>query len=280
MSSSRDTEQSRRVVLITGASQGIGKTCAAHLARRGWRVFGTYRTSVPAATGANHGVEMIYMNVDDDQSVASGVAGVLEQARRIDAVVNNAGFGLMGSVEDTTVEEAKAQFETNFFGVLRVCRAVLPAMRRQRAGTIVNIGSLAGIIGLPFAGMYSASKFALEGLSESLRFETRPFGIRVVLVEPGDFRTNMVNARRIAAAAVVNDAYRSVFDRMRAQQDREETNAATPEPVARLVERILNDPRPKLHYSVGMWSQRIVVPLRSYLPQRVYQWLAWKLLRL
>jgi NAD(P)-dependent dehydrogenase (short-subunit alcohol dehydrogenase family) len=280
MSLPRKPGPGARTVLITGASRGIGKTCAAHLASRGWWVFGTYRSTVPTPDDAVYGVEMLHMNVDDDASVAAGVAAVLQKAGRIDAVVNNAGYGLMGAVEDTSLEEATAQFETNFFGVLRVCRAVLPAMREQGRGTIINIGSLAGIIGLPFAGMYSASKFALEGLSESLRFETRPFGIRVVLVEPGDFRTNMVNSRRIAAAAETNKAYRTVFVRMRAQQDREESTAPLPVPVAQLIERILDHPRPKLHYSVGMWSQRIVVPLRSYLPQRVYEWLAWKLLRL
>ena len=277
MSSSSGIQRPSRVALITGASSGIGKACALHLASRGWRVFGTYRDSPPSLGGP---VEMIPMNVDLDQSVSEGVAAVLDKAGRIDAVVNNAGIAVIGAVEDTAIEEAKAQLETNFFGVLRVCRAVLPALRSQGAGYIVNIGSLAGIIGLPFLGMYSASKFALEGLSESLRFETRPFGIHVVLIEPGDFQSQMTERRRIAAATQTNDAYRAVFTKFKDQQEHSEHTAPTPEPVARLLERILNHPRPKLHYPVGMLSQRIAVPMRSYLPQRMYEWLAWRLLGL
>ena len=136
------------------------------------------------------------------------------------------------------------------------------------------------MIGLPFCGLYSASKFALDGLSESLRFELRPFGIHVVVVQPGDFRTGMTQTRQVAAASATNDAYREVFARFKHLQDRGEAEAPTPEPVARLVEWILNHPRPKLRYSVGMLGQRIVVPLKSYLPQRAYEWLAWRLMGL
>ncbi len=218
------------------------------------------------------------MNVDDTGSVEAGVAAVLKRAGRIDAVVNNAGFALAGSIEDTSIDEAKAQLETNFFGVLRVCRAVLPVMREQGHGYIVNISSLAGTFGLPFAGLYSASKFALEGASESLRFETLAMGIRVVLVEPGDFRTQITERRRIAAAATTDSAYRELFDYFKQKQDTDEAGAPTPEPIALLVEHILNHPRPKLRYPVGMWSQRIVVPLRRILPQRAFEWLACKLM--
>jgi NAD(P)-dependent dehydrogenase (short-subunit alcohol dehydrogenase family) len=270
-------EQSPRVALVTGASSGIGEACARRLAAGGWRVFGTQRGPQLPPAGA---VEMISMNVDDDESVTRGVAAVLERAGRVDALVNNAGFALAGAVEDTSTAEAKAQFETNFFGALRVVRAVLPAMRRQRSGTIVNISSLAGVFGLPFAGLYSASKFALEGLSESLRFETRGFGIRVVLVEPGDFRTRITERRRYAAAAEVNDAYRTLFEQFKKRQDEDETKAAAPEPVARVVERILRHPRPKLRYPVGIPSQRMVVPLRRFLPQWAFEWLACRLMGL
>ncbi len=263
-----------RSVLITGASSGIGLACARHLAARGWRVFGTYRSSQAALDG----VEMIAMDVDDEASVNAGVAAVVERAGGLDALVNNAGFAVAGAVEDTSIDEAKAQLETNFFGVLRVCRAALPVMRRQRHGTIVNISSLAGVFGLPFAGLYSASKFALEGVTESLRLETRRLGIRVVLVEPGDFRTAITQRRRLAAASATNEAYRETFARFQVQQEHDESTAPTPEPVARLVERILNHPNPKLHYPVGMFGQRIVVPLKRFLPQRTFEWFACKVL--
>lgn len=263
-----------RVVLITGASSGIGRACGVHLAARGWQVFGTSRSEQAAAGG----LTMLRMDVDDEPSVNRCVAEVYERAGRIDAVVNNAGYSLIGSIEDTTVEEAKSQFETNYFGALRVCRAVLPIMRAQKRGHIVNISSLAGVFGLPFGGHYSASKFALEGMSEALRYETRRFGIHVSLVEPGDFNTAITASRRVAAAASSNEAYRERFAEMSRKQEHEERSGATPEPIARLVERILNNPRSKLRYPIGKPSQTMVVPLRRWLTQRAFDWLAFRLM--
>jgi NAD(P)-dependent dehydrogenase (short-subunit alcohol dehydrogenase family) len=261
-----------RVVLVTGASSGIGRACAEHLAARGDRVFGAQRR-VPAEGERPAGVEMLAMDVDDDSSVEAAVRAVHAQAGRLDAVVNNAGAAWMGAIEDTSIDEARAQLETNFFGALRVCRAVMPIMRAQGAGYIINISSssLAGILGLPFSGLYSASKFALEGLSESLRLEARRFGIHVVLVEPGDFRTRLPVARRQTAASLASGVYRDAFERFKVQQDKDESAAPTPEPVARLVARILDTAKPRLRYTVGMPAQRIVVPLKRLLPQRLFQ---------
>ena len=271
MSSARFVLSTSRVVLITGATSGIGQACAEHLASAGWRVFGTGR-SVPSAASRDGRVEMVAMDVDDEASVHAGVAAVIAKAGRLDAVVNNAGFSMRGAVEDTAIIEAKALFETNFFGVLRVCRAAMPALRAGGCGYIVNISSLAGIVGLPFSGLYSASKFALEGVSESLRLETRPFGIHVVLVEPGDFRTQIKTNRRLVAPSQ-NSVYRAAFYKFMHKRDQDETTAPTPEPVARLVERILNNRSPKMRYSVGMLGQRILVPLKRFLPQRIFEWL-------
>jgi NAD(P)-dependent dehydrogenase (short-subunit alcohol dehydrogenase family) len=259
-----------RVVLITGATSGIGRACAEHLAAAGWRVFATGR-SVRSASIADGRIEFVEMNVDDEASVHGAVATVIAKAGRLDAVVNNAGFALMGAVEDTDISEARAIFETNFFGVLRVCRATLPALRANGGGYIVNIGSLAGVVGLPFGGLYSASKFALEGMSESLRLETRPFGIHVVMVEPGDFRTQIMANRQLAASSQ-SGLYRAAFDKFMHKRRQDEANAPTPEPVARLVERILNDRGPKMRYAVGKYSQRIVIPLKRFLPQQIFEW--------
>jgi NAD(P)-dependent dehydrogenase (short-subunit alcohol dehydrogenase family) len=261
-----------KVVLVTGASAGIGKCCAEHLRTCGYRVFGTSRRPPPAAAQAP-AVEMIATDVDDDRSVADGVRAVVEKAGRLDAVVNNAGWGLMGAVEDTSIEEAKAQLETNFFGALRVCRAALPVMRRQGGGHIVNVSSLGGVVGLPFSGLYSASKFALEGLSEALRLETWRFGIRVVLIEPGDFRTNFTAARRMTKASSGDSAYREAVERALAAQVEEETNGPGPEPIARLVERVLRSRNPRARYSVGLMRQRIVVPCKRFLPPRLFEWI-------
>lgn len=260
----------QKVVLVTGASSGIGRAVAEHLSGRGHRVFGAQRRALAEPAGSR--VETVAMDVTEEASVQRAVTAVLQRAGRIDAVVNNAGNAIMGAVEDTSLEEAQAQLDTNFFGVLRVCRAVLPVMRAQGGGHIVNISSLAGVLGLPFSGLYSASKFALEGMSESLRLETRGFGIRVALVEPGDFRSDLAATRRIAEAAAKNEAYREAFAHFQAQQEEDEAGAPTPEPVARLVQRILADPNPRLRYSVGMLGQRIVIPLKRLLPQRLFEW--------
>jgi NAD(P)-dependent dehydrogenase (short-subunit alcohol dehydrogenase family) len=254
-----------KVVLVSGASSGIGQAIARHLAARGWRVFGTSRNQANDFDG----VDMLPMDVDDDDSVARAVAAVVEKTGRLDAVVNNAGWALMGPIEDTPMAEAHAQMETNFFGVLRVCRAALPVMREQRAGYIVNISSLGGIFGMPFSGIYSASKFAVEGLSESLRFETRRFGVRVVLIEPGDMRSQLPARRRTVQPVRHASAYQAIFDRFQAKQAQGEAKAPPPDAVAVLVERILRDPRPAMRYSSGMWDQRMVLPLKRWLP---YSW--------
>lgn len=269
MRSANGQERQGKVVLVTGASSGIGKAIAATLAAQGWRVFGASRSRAPVAAP---GVEMIALDVDDDASVERAIAAVLARAGRIDAVVNNAGWAIMGAVEDTAIAEAKAQMETNFFGVLRVCRAVLPAMRRQGGGAIVNISSLSGLFGTPFSGLYSASKFAVEGMSEALRFETRKLGIRVVLIEPGDHMSALAARRRIVAAAATNPAYRDAFARFKAAQEKDEAKAPPPERVAQLVAKVLSLSSPAPRYTVGMLGQRIVAPLKRFLPGRWFEW--------
>ena len=186
----------KKVVLITGASSGIGKTCADYLEALGHKVYGAsrslgHKSSSEVITEEIRGKGWIRvgMDVTNEKSVEQGVAHILKAEGRLDAVINSAGYGISGSVEDTAIEEAYSQFETNFFGVLRVCRAVLPIMRKQKSGCIINMSSIAGIISLPFQGLYCASKFALEGMTEALRLEVKPFGIHVVLIEPGNFRT-------------------------------------------------------------------------------------------
>jgi NAD(P)-dependent dehydrogenase (short-subunit alcohol dehydrogenase family) len=194
------------VVLVTGASSGIGKACAERLFARGCRVYGTSRQAPRALAQVRTSdlapmLRMIPLDVTSDASVDAAVGVVVACEGRIDAVVNNAGFGVAGAAELTTIEEAREQFETNFFGTVRVCRAVLPVMRQQGSGRILNVSSIAGRIGIPFQAFYSASKFAIEGFSEALRMEVAPFGVKVVLIEPGDFRTGFTAARRLARGA-------------------------------------------------------------------------------
>lgn len=259
----------QRVVLVTGASTGIGRLCAERLAASGWRVFGAARSAgaIEAAPGSN--LDWLPMDVTDDVSVQTAIDTILAQTGRIDAIVNNAGFSMRGSVEDVPMEEARAVFETNFFGALRVCRAAAPALR-ARGGYIVNMSSLAGVVGLPFTGHYCATKFALEGLSECLRYEMRPYGVHVVLVEPGDYRTG-IQANRRTSSETQQGAYAQAFDRFLQKRQAFAARAPTAEPVAALVEKILNDPAPRLRYVVAMPGQKLLPLLRRLLPQGVYE---------
>jgi NAD(P)-dependent dehydrogenase (short-subunit alcohol dehydrogenase family) len=256
------------VVLITGASSGLGRSCAEHLQSRGYRVYGSSRRASLDAPFA-----FVQMDVTSEDSVAQAVRQVIERAGRIDVVVNNAGDGIAGAVEDTSIAEAQQQLDTNFFGALRVCRAVLPAMRTQGSGLIVNVSSLGGLVALPFQGLYSASKFALEGMTEALRMEVKPHGVRVVLVEPGDFRTGFTAQRRKAQAAE-QSVYAEHFKRALATMERDEHGGSDPAAVARLVERLINKPSPRLRYKVGSaWQKFAIGTLRVVLPQKLFEYL-------
>ena len=260
---------SGRVVLVTGASTGIGRLCAERLAANGWRVYGGARSAGTMSSAPGSNLHWLPMDVTDDDSVQTAIDAILAQTGRIDAIVNNAGFSMRGSVEDVPMAEARAILETNFFGVLRVCRAAAPALR-ARGGHIVNVSSLAGLVGLPFTAHYCASKFALEGLSESLRYEMRPWGVHVALVEPGDYLTGIQASRR-TSAETQQGAYAQAFDCFLQKRQTFEARAATAEPVAALVEKILNDPAPRLRYVVAMPGQRLLPLLRRLLPQGVYE---------
>jgi NAD(P)-dependent dehydrogenase (short-subunit alcohol dehydrogenase family) len=258
-----------RVVLVTGASSGIGLECARHLVARGHRVYGASRSG-RVADPAGPAFEMLRMDVTNDADVEAAVAQVMQAESRIDVVVNNAGFGIAGAVEDTTIDEARAQFETNVFGPLRVCRAVLPHMRRRREGLIVNVSSIAGLVPVPFQGFYSASKAAIESITETLRMELQPFGVRVSLLEPGDFRTGFT-ANRVRVAAAADSPYRERFERAVGVMERDEQAAPPPTAIAETLARIIDDPSPHLRYSVGALIQRAAPTLRNLLPQPLYQ---------
>jgi NAD(P)-dependent dehydrogenase (short-subunit alcohol dehydrogenase family) len=262
-----------KIILITGASAGFGSACAEHLSRLGHRVYGTSRraefldpSDVPDTPDMRAFPQMIPMDVCDDDSVRRAVEFVQKQEGRIDVVVNNAGVGLAGAVEDTSVEEAKHLFETNFFGVVRVCRAVLPALRAQGSGLIVNVSSLGGLVTIPFQGFYSASKYALESMSDALRMELAPFGIRVVLLEPGDFKTGFTDSRIFSAEAGEGSAYHERCRRAVAVMEHDEQNGADPRQLAELLAKIIDNPSPHNRYPVGALGQRLAVAMRRVVP--------------
>lgn len=258
--------EAQRVVLVTGASCGIGACCAEYLAKRGYRVYGGSRGPVTARD-----VEALKLDVGDDASAARAIESIRAREGRLDVLVNNAGFGIAGAIEDTSIDEAREQFEVNFFGILRMCRAALPIMREQKAGYIVNIGSIGGLIAIPFQGFYSASKFALEGFSESLRLEVRPFGIHVVLIEPGDHRTSFTQNRRSTRGSAAGSPYRNRFERAVARMASDEQGGPSPEGIARLLHHVLNHPNPRLRYTVGPAAQRAAVWIKRIMPYAVME---------
>jgi NAD(P)-dependent dehydrogenase (short-subunit alcohol dehydrogenase family) len=262
-----------RVALITGASAGIGRACADRLHGAGWTVVGASRRAT-----ASGGWQALQMDVDDDADVARGVAAVLEEHGRLDAVVASAGWGLAGPVETTPVAQAKAQLETNFWGVVRVVQCSLPAMRRQGGGRLVLLSSIGGLIALPFQAFYSASKFALEGYAEALAYEVEPFGIGVTLVEPGNIKTEFTAARRkVASGPAASDGaggggpYATAADKAITLMERDEANGAPPGEVAAVVERVLAARRPRRRVSVGKLGERVGIPAKRLLPHRVFE---------
>jgi len=255
-----------RVALVTGASAGIGKACAERLAAANWAVTGASRRG----TGGS-GWTGLVMDVDEDAAVQAGVAGILEREGRIDALVAAAGWGIAGAAEDTSIAEAKAQFETNFWGCVRVVQAVLPHMRTQQRGRIVLISSIGGVIGIPFQAYYSASKFALEGFAEALAYEVAPFGVQVTLVQPGNIATDFTARRQFAKASQAGTTYASALQQAVGAMERDEANGAPAALVAATVQRVLEASRAPRRVSVGKAGERVGLIAKRLLPFRVFE---------
>lgn len=262
------------VILITGASTGFGRATAERLAAAGMRVFGTSRKAPPPEelsdeAPAPGSITMLRLDVQKDDQVRACVTAVIQRAGRLDALLNNAGYSLCGAVEENTMEEVLDLFQTNYFGYIRMIREVLPVMRRQGEGRIINVGSLAGMVGVPFHAHYSGTKFALEGLSEALRLEVRSFGVHVSLIEPSDFKTEGTDARVFPAEPV--EAYLTTRQRAVEVMRQSEQGGPGPEAFAKLVAEILAQPRPRLRYRIGGDAQW--VPLaKTLLPAPAYEY--------
>jgi NAD(P)-dependent dehydrogenase (short-subunit alcohol dehydrogenase family) len=258
--------QAARVVLVTGASAGIGRACADRLAAAGWTVVGTSRRGTGAANW-----DGIVMDVDDDRAVRTGVAEILGRHGRLDAVVAAAGWGVAGAAEFTSIDDARAQFDTNFWGCVRVVQAVLPQMRSQQSGRIVLVSSIGGAIGIPFQAYYSASKFALEGFGESLAYEVAPFGISVTLVQPGNIATDFTASRKVCTEADSDGVYAAAMAKAITAMERDERNGAPSVQVAAAVQRLLSSDRPPRRLSVGKAGERVGVLAKRLLPFRVFE---------
>jgi NAD(P)-dependent dehydrogenase (short-subunit alcohol dehydrogenase family) len=251
-----------RVAVVTGASSGLGEAIARELAAAGFQVYGASRSAPRVQAGFEH----VTMDVCDDESVRAGVAAILEDAGKIDVLVNNAGFLSAGAVEEMSLSDAKAQFDTNYFGVVRTSLAALPGMRERRQGHIITISSLAGLVPVPFWGHYNASKFAVEGLMETLRHETRPFGIQVAMVEPGNIKTRLYDGS--PAAGMVE--YAGARGRAYGVMDDYGRKAPGPDVVARKVVAIANDRHPKLRNKLTKEAKQFTL-LKWLLPSGAFE---------
>jgi NAD(P)-dependent dehydrogenase (short-subunit alcohol dehydrogenase family) len=260
------------VALVTGASSGIGESTARALLAQGFTVYAVARRVDRMSALATDGVHTFAMDVTDDASVVAGVDRILAEQGRIDVLVNNAGYGSYGAVEDVPIEEARRQFEVNVFGLARLVQLVTPPMRAQESGRIINISSIGGKFYEPFGAWYHATKFAVEGFSDSLRMELRPFGIKVVLIEPGPIRTEW---NEIARDSLLDRSgsgpYASFARRAHAVMERfdEPSRASTPEEVADKIVKAALARRPAARYPVGRGA-RVITASRDLLPDRVF----------
>ncbi|HXN22170.1 MAG TPA: SDR family NAD(P)-dependent oxidoreductase [Candidatus Dormibacteraeota bacterium] len=262
-------------VLITGATDGLGRAAALLLAERGYRVFAAGRSAEKRAQldslarEHNLPLETIEMDVCEDSSVKRGVAAILAKVSSVDVLINNAGFGYYATVEDLRMEDLRRQFETNLFGVVRVTQAVLPGMREQRSGRIINVSSVAGKVAPPLFGAYSGSKFALEGLSDALRLELYPFGIHVILIEPGYIPTGFQKISGELSSyyfdAAKSGPYARVYENAaRSTSSSRQNSRSTPDDFAGVVLHAIETPRPNPRYTITAlaaitrWGKRIL----------------------
>jgi len=246
-----------KVAIVTGTSSGIGFETSLALAREGYFTYATMRDTTKSnkikeiAQKENLKINVLELDVDDEKSVKSAIAQILDQKQRIDVLVNNAGWGLWGCVEDVSVDEFKEQFETNFFSIIRLIQEVAPTMRKQGSGTIVNVSSVVGRIGFPASPAYISSKFALEGLSESLRFEFAPFGVEVIIIEPGVIKTNFMKNMKMAKKSELDTVYKDITTKVVSGVKMMVEMGTPPKEVANTIVKAIKDKKPLPRYVVG-----------------------------
>ena len=246
-----------KVAIVTGTSSGIGFETSLALAREGYFTYATMRDTTKSdkikeiTQKENLKISILELDVDDEKSVKSAIAQILDQKQRIDVLVNNAGWGLWGCVEDVSVDEFKEQFETNFFSIIRLIQEVAPAMRKQGSGTIVNVSSVVGRIGFPASPAYISSKFALEGLSESLRFEFAPFGVDVIIIEPGVIKTNFMKNMKMAKKSELDTVYKDITTKVVSGVKMMAEMGTPPKEVANTIVKAIKDKKPLPRYIVG-----------------------------
>jgi len=257
-----------KIILVTGASSGIGLACANALHTKGHTVYGSSRDLSRLKSVSFKPLEL---DVTDDASVNAAIDKIIKTEGRIDVLVNNAGNGVTGPAYAMPVENAKQQFEVNFFGVVRVSSAVLPHMIAVKNGLVVNISSLAGLFGLPYQSMYSASKYAIEGYSQSLRMELKNTGVKVTLINPGDFKSDFTQNRAKVTFPLKNDQLETEFNAAVAAMEKDESIGADPALIGKKLVQIVDSSSPAHRYLVGAIGQTIVPTLKSILPGGMFE---------
>lgn len=252
----------QKVVLITGISSGFGKITAELLAEKDYIVYGTVRKVIES----KQDVHILKMDLTDPESIKMAVQLVLRNEGRIDILINNAGMHTGGAIETSPIEHIRLQMNTNFLGMVYMLQEVLPAMRERQSGTIINFSSIGGLMGLPFQAFYSASKFAIEGLSEALRMEIKQFNIKVIVINPGDFHTNNTINRRNYLAKSVNDPYAEQFDKSLSIIEKDEYEGWPPEVLAKKLVKIIEIKNPRPQYIIASFEQKLAVVLKKILP--------------
>lgn len=257
----------KKVILITGGSSGIGKAIGEFLLEKECIVYGTSRN---AAAITNSKIKLIDLDVRNSDSIKACISKIIELEGRIDVLINNAGVGITGPLEEIPLEEIKNNFDTNVFGPIETMKAVLPQMRIQKSGLIINITSIAGYMGLPFRSIYSSSKGALELITESLRMETKAFGIHITNVAPGDFATDIAS-RRFHAPVIKGSAYENVYQTQLDMMNEHVSGGSNPIEMALAIHKIIETKNPKVHYKVGAFMQKFSIVLKRILPDKMYE---------
>jgi len=248
----------QKIAVVTGSSSGIGLETAIHLAKNGFKTYATMRNTNKSDTikqrsqSENLPIEILQLDVTDDASVKNAINNIVEKEGQIDVLVNNAGYAILGAVEDLSSEEIKDQFDTNVFGVYRTTQAVLPTMRKQKNGRIITISSIAGFMGMPVGSAYVATKFAVEGFTESLRHEVAPFGIHACVIEPGIIKTPLLEGGPMAKKSMENSAYSDIMQAMgKAMEEMMKNQSSPPSVVAEVVVKAATSDNPETRYTAG-----------------------------
>ncbi len=266
----------KKVILVTGGSSGIGKAICEHLQAVGFNVFGTSRNP---DRYHDHPFPLLELDVTNQDSVANCVNTIVEKSGQLDVLINNAGAGITGPLEEIPTEAIRQNFETNFIGPVQMIQAVLPVMREQGSGQIINITSLAAYIGLPFRGVYSSSKAALEILTEAIRIEVKDFNISVTNLAPGDYATNIA-AGRYHAPLLEDSPYALTYGRMLRSIDDDVDGGNDPKEVALAIENLISKSNPKPHHKVGPFMQKLSPIIKAFLPQKTFEKILLKHLKL